>query len=78
MCNTLIFLENVDDSNRDFVERLNNYLMRNGCNCNINSSDGGYLVSYEIAKTKATLIAFAYRKHGAKLRIFGEASGIFR
>lgn len=41
-----LFLEYIDEENRDFVKDLNDYLINNNCKCDIKSAKSGYLVSY--------------------------------
>ena len=67
-----LFLEYIDEENRDFVKDLNDYLINNNCKCDIKSAKSGYLVSYILKDNKRTLASFVIRKSGVKLRIYPE------
>ena len=67
-----LFLECIDESNKKFVQELNDFLIKNNCKCEIKSAKSGYLVSYVIKNSKRTLATFVMRKSGVKLRIYPE------
>ena len=67
-----MFMETVDDRFRSFVNQINEYLIENGCKCDIKSQKSGYVVSYVRNSNKRTLATFVYRKTGMKLRIYPE------
>lgn len=67
-----LFLESIDESNRVFVEELNNFLIESNCKCDIKSAKSGYLVSYILKDNKRTLASFVIRKSGVKIRIYPE------
>lgn len=67
-----LFMETVDGCFRDFVSQINDYLMEQGCSCEIKTAKSGYVVSYTLGKTKRTLATFVSRKTGMKLRIYPE------
>lgn len=50
-----LFLESIDESNRVFVEELNDFLIESNCKCDIKSAKSGYLVSYILKDNKRTL-----------------------
>ncbi len=59
-----LFLESIDESNRVFVEELNDFLIESNCKCDIKSAKSGYLVSYILKDNKRTLASFVIRKSG--------------
>ncbi len=67
-----LFLESIDESNRVFVEELNDFLIESNCKCDIKSAKSGYLVSYILKDNKRTLASFVIRKSGVKIRIYPE------
>ena len=67
-----LFMGTVDDCFRNFVSQINDYLIGQGCNCEIKSAKSGYVVSYTLGKPKRTLATFVCRKTGMKLRIYPE------
>lgn len=66
------FFNTVDSCNQPFVLEINDYLLENGCKCEIKSAKSGYVVSYILLKTKRTLATFVCRKSGMKLRMYLE------
>lgn len=67
-----LFLETVDPYFQDFVNKINQYLIENGCKCDIKTAKSGFVVSYVLDSTKRTLATFVCRKSGMKLRIYPE------
>jgi hypothetical protein len=67
-----MFLDLVDDRNRNFVLDINDFLMQNNCSCEIKDAKNGYIISYLMKKNKKTLATFVLRKAGARLRILPE------
>lgn len=67
-----LFLETVDIRFQDFVNEINQYLIENGCKCDIKTAKSGFVVSYVLDSTKRTLATFICRKSGMKLRIYPE------
>ncbi|WP_455683943.1 hypothetical protein [Thomasclavelia sp.] len=67
-----LFLECIDEDNREFVQELNDYLINNNCKYDIKPAKNGYLVSYVLKDSKRTLATFVIRKSGVKLRIYPE------
>ena len=65
-----LFIESVDDKNKDFVDQLNAYIIEHGFKCDIKTAKNGYVVSYVSKKTKKTLANFVFRKSGIKIRIY--------
>ena len=65
-----MFIETVDERFRSFVNQINEYLIENGCKCDIKSQKSGYVVSYVLNSSKRTLATFVSRKTGMKLRIY--------
>ena len=43
-----LFMGTVDDCFRNFVSQINDYLIGQGCNCEIKSAKSGYVVSYTL------------------------------
>ena len=66
-----MFMETVDERFRSFVNQINEYLIENGCKCDIKLQKSGYVVSY-VLSSKRTLATFVSRKTGMKLRIYPE------
>ena len=50
-----LFLESIDESNRVFVEELNDFLIESNCKCDIKSAKSGYLVSYILDRKSTRL-----------------------
>lgn len=69
------FLETVDESNRDFVAYINDFLLEHGCKRDIKTVKSGFTVSYSSKQTKKASAAFICRKTGVKLRIYPENTG---
>ena len=67
-----LFLNCIDEDNQDFVQELNDYLIKNNCKCDIKPAKSGYLVSYILKDSKRTLATFVIRKSGVKIRIYPE------
>ena len=67
-----LFMGTVDECFRDFVSQIHDYLLAQGCNCEIKTAKSGYVVSYTPGTAKRTLATFVSRKTGMKLRIFPE------
>ena len=67
-----MFMETVDERFRSFVNQINEYLIENGCKCDIKLQKSGYVVSYVLNRSKRTLATFVFRKTGMKLRIYPE------
>lgn len=68
----IMFMETVDERFRSFVKQINEYLIENGCKCDIKLQKSGYVVSYVLNSSKRTLATFVFRKTGIKLRIYPE------
>lgn len=66
------FLETVDQRYCGFVTQTNEYLLENGCRCDIKLQKSGYVVSYVLKERKRTLATFVPRKTGMKLRIYAD------
>ncbi len=47
-----MFTETVDGRFRSFVNQINEYLIENGCKCDIKSQKSGYVVSYVLNSNK--------------------------
>lgn len=69
------FLETVEESNRDFVSELNDFLLENGCECKLKTAKSGFVVSYIRGDNKKTLLNFVMRKSGTQARIYAVHSG---
>lgn len=67
-----LFMETVDERFRAFVRDIHDYLLEQGCTCEIKSAKSGYTVSYILSGKKRTLATFVSRKTGMKLRIYPE------
>lgn len=67
-----LFIDTVDEGLRDFVLELNEYLIENGCKCNVSLQKSGYIVSYVLKGNKRILASFITRKSGMRLRIYPE------
>lgn len=65
-------MRTVDECFREFVSQIHDYLVEQGCNCEIKTAKSGYVVSYTLGTAKRTLATFVSRKTGMKLRIFPE------
>ncbi len=68
--NYRLFLESVDENNREFVNQLNEIFLENGYNCVIKTAKNGYVASYMTKKPKRTIANFVFRKSGMKMRIY--------
>ena len=67
-----LFLETVGEHSRDFVQEIHDFLLQNGCKCDIKSAKSGYMVSYVLRDTKKTVANFVFRKSGIKMRLYLE------
>ncbi len=68
--NYCLFLESVDEHNREFVNQLNEIFLENGYSCDIKTAKNGYMVSYISKKPKRTIANFVFRKTSMKIRIY--------
>lgn len=66
----LEFLDMIENSNRAFVRDINQFLLDNGCTCDMKTAKSGFTVSYILKGTRKTLATFVCRKTGVKLRIY--------
>lgn len=64
------FLDYVNESDREFVKELNDFLLEKGLKCEIKAAKSGPVVSYITGKTKKTVVNFVCRKSGIKVRIY--------
>lgn len=67
------FLLAVAPEYREFVEKLNNKLIEQGCNLVIKEAKSGYAVSYQLEKK--TVMNWVFRKAGVLARIYGDNAG---
>lgn len=67
-----LFLQTVDARFLGFINEINDYLLKQGCKCDIKTAKSGYVVSYVYGDTKKTLANFVSRKTGMKIRIYAE------
>ena len=67
------FLLAVAPEYREFVEKLNNKLIEQGCNLVIKQAKSGYAVSYQLEKK--TVMNWVFRKAGVLARIYGDNAG---
>lgn len=70
------FLQSVEEPNRDFVSQLHEFLLENGCECNIKQAKSGFVVSY--VRNKITLMNYVQRKTGTKARIYAANIGSYQ
>ncbi|GAB5082302.1 hypothetical protein Osc1_14750 [Hominimerdicola sp. 21CYCFAH17_S] len=67
------FLSAVEPEHREFVEKLNNKLIEQGCNLVIKEAKSGYAASYQLEKK--TVMNWVFRKSGVLARIYGDNAG---
>ncbi len=67
-----MFMETVEERFRGFVSQIHEYLLGNGCKCDMKLQKSGYVVSYVLSGSQRTLATFISRKTGMKLRIYPE------
>lgn len=67
------FLEDIAERDRPFVVELNDYLIENGCKCDIKESKSGFVVSYVLKEEKKTVMNFVMRKTGVKVRLYADS-----
>lgn len=65
------FLLSVAPEHQEITDRLNSFLLRNGCSIKIEPSKSGYVVSYHPADKKV-IANFVFRKSGLLIRIYGD------
>ncbi|MDE6727532.1 MAG: hypothetical protein K2J80_06285 [Oscillospiraceae bacterium] len=70
------FLQSVEESNRDFVSQLHEFLSEKGCKCDIKEAKSGFVVSY--IRNKKTLMNYVQRKTGTKARIYAANIGSYQ
>jgi len=66
------YLDTVEKQYQDIVAEINEYLVGNGCKCEIKSAKSGFVVSYIYGASKRTVASFVSRKTGMKIRIYPE------
>lgn len=66
------FLEMVEPQYRSDVCELHELFTQNGCAAEIKPTRSGYLVSYQLIKSKKSVANFVFRKSGLLLRIYGD------
>lgn len=65
------FLAETDPAVTTHINRINDYLLGNGCGIKMDLSKSGYVVSYTFLKTKKVIANFVFRKKGIIIRIYG-------
>lgn len=66
------FLKDVNPFYHEFVEKLNGFLLQNGCSITMEPAKNGCLVSYRHTKTKRSVLNFVFRKSGLVARIYAD------
>lgn len=66
------FVKIVSPEHLDFVQKMNNLLIENGCKVEVKEASQGYLVSYSYMneKKKIALMNYVFRKSGMMARIY--------
>lgn len=64
------FLLAITPEHQEFVEKLNNKLIGQGCDLVIKKAKSGYTASYQLAKK--TVMNWVFRKSGVLARIYGD------
>ena len=67
------FLSAVAPEHQEFVEKLNNKLIEQGCGLVIKEAKSGYTASYQL--DKRTVMNWVFRKSGVWARIYGDNAG---
>lgn len=65
-----LFLESVEESRRDLVAGIDDFLTQNRCGREIKTAKSGYVVTWNRPDTKKALANLVFRKTGIKLRIY--------
>ena len=71
------FLETIDDNSKPLASEINDFLLAQGCKCEIKTAKSGFTVSYILPQTKKTLATFVCRKTGVKMRIFPQGLNVY-
>lgn len=71
------FLETIDDNSKPLASEINDFLLAQGCKCEIKTAKSGFTVSYILSQTKKTLATFVCRKTGVKMRIFPQGLNVY-
>ena len=66
------FLLNVEDVYKDFVDNINQKLLKKNYISKIESKASGFFVSYSHPKTKRGILNLLFRKKGLLVRIYGD------
>ena len=69
------FIEEVDINYVEYLQDLNEYLLNNGCKASFESKKSGLLGSYKHVKSKKVAVNLLLKKHGLRIRIYGENAG---
>lgn len=69
------FLETVEERNREYVSKINDFLLSKGCGCAVKSAKSGFVVSYLRGDSKKTLMNFVMRKSGVQVRVYAARAG---
>ena len=69
------FLEEIDINHIEYLKDLNDYLLNNGYKATFESKKSGLLGSYKHVKSKKVAVNLLLKKHGLRIRIYGENSG---
>lgn len=64
------FLSSIAPEHQEFVEKLNNKLIEQGCNLVIKEAKSGCTASYQLEKK--TVMNWVFRKSGVLARIYGD------
>ncbi len=74
------FLQTVAIENVEFVKRLHDLFMNNGCKIEVKDAKQGYLVSYSYMKEKKKIAVmnYVFRKSGMMARIYARNASIYQ
>lgn len=69
------FLATVEPKNQEYIEKLHNSLIAQGCDIVIKEAKSGYAVSYQL--DKKTIMNWVFRKTGILARIYGDNASLY-
>jgi len=66
------FLEAVDATNKPFVQKIDDYMLNNGCKGTFEEKKTGLFCSYKHTKTKKSVANLFLKEQDLSVRIYGE------
>ena len=74
------FLQTVSEDNKDFVAKMHEVFMENGCKVEVKEAKQGYVASYSYRndKKKIALLNYVFRKSGMMVRIYARHIAMYQ